>query len=147
MDKKPPPTFVGQPTLETELREYPYVLIRFRCDYCRRRADVRSVACAAKYGHRVTMGYLLARFRRGCKWSDEQIRKPQKYGMKCTGYCYDLYRSLAPDLPPTDWRRLPVAVRPDMLKPEPREATPLRGDGGPDDVQSLHPDQGAAGDY
>ncbi|GHE51105.1 hypothetical protein GCM10019059_07900 [Camelimonas fluminis] len=93
-------TFAAPPTIETELRDYPYVSIRFRCYFCGRRADVRSVACAAKYGHRVTMGRLLLLFRKGCRWSDERIRKPQKYGMRCAGYCYDLYREQPADIPP-----------------------------------------------
>lgn len=146
MPKDIPLTFVYPPTLETELRDYPYVVIRFRCHYCHRRADVRSVACAAKYGHRITMGRLLFLFRKGCRWSDETVRKPQKYGMRCTGYCEDLYRSLNPNLPPMDWHCLPVADRPDMLRSEPEQATSLPGEGGPENVQPLWPHQRATGD-
>jgi hypothetical protein len=89
------------PDAETMLREYPYVVVRFRCTVCRRQADVRLAVLAAKFGPNVSLGRLVGMFVDGCWWSPRNLaRKPQKYGMKCGGHCPDLYRPGPPDLPP-----------------------------------------------
>lgn len=65
-----PLKFADPPGSETELRYYPWVVIRFRCIYCARQADARTAACAARYGHKMPVGYLVQQFRKGCQWSD-----------------------------------------------------------------------------
>lgn len=90
------------PDDHTPLRRYPWVVVRFACQFCRRGGDVRLAVLAARYGPDVSMGRLVDRFRYGCPWSpDNPTRKPQKYGMKCGGYCPDLLRTGPPDLPPS----------------------------------------------
>lgn len=47
------------------------------------------------------MGRLIVEFIKECAWAPwNPERKPQKYGMKCGGYCPDLRRPDPPDLPP-----------------------------------------------
>lgn len=45
---------------------------------------------------------VLHAFMSGCPWTPHtELRKPQKYGMKCRAYCPDIGRSSPPDLPPS----------------------------------------------
>lgn len=91
----------GPPTDSTMLRDYPWVVVRMRCHFCRRGGDVRLAVYAAKYGPYITLGRLVVEFIKGCKWSPwDPTWKPQKYGMKCGGFCPDLRRPDPPDLPP-----------------------------------------------
>lgn len=90
------------PDDHTTLRRYPWVVVRFACQFCRRGGDVRLAVLAAKYGPDITLGRLVAKFCRECPWSPyNPERKPQKYSMKCGGYCPDLRRGGPPDLPPS----------------------------------------------
>lgn len=109
------------PDEDTLLRRYPWVVVRFACHFCRRGGDVRLAVLAAKYGADVTMGRLVSRFIAGCEWApDNPTRKPQKYGMKCGGYCPDLRRGGPPDLPPSlSGLTLIEGGRRDMLPAEP----------------------------
>lgn len=95
-----PPKPTVPPTLETDLRHYPWIVIRFRCDYCKRWGDAGLAACAEKYGAQARLRELLDVFISGCPWRPE-IRKPQKYGRKCGAYIMDMRRTDPPDLPPT----------------------------------------------
>jgi hypothetical protein len=91
----------SRPGYATRLLNWPWVLIRFRCDHCHRRGDAKLAACAARYGEFVTIGELLQIFRRSCPNSPEmRQRRQQKYGVKCTGYVADLGVPPPPDLPP-----------------------------------------------
>lgn len=54
------------PTLDTDLRHYPWVVIRFCCNHCKRWADGGLVACAEKFGAAMTLGDLLEMFRGRC---------------------------------------------------------------------------------
>lgn len=121
------------PGLDTALGDWPWVVIRFRCHVCARQADARLAACAARYGHKVTVHVLLRRFIAGCPWNPHtELRKPQKYGMRCGGYCPDLGRTSPPDLPPAmTGLNLIAGGRADML---PAEPAPLRRRVGGDDV-------------
>jgi hypothetical protein len=84
------------------LRDYPWVVVRMRCHFCRRGGDVRLAVYAAKYGAYATLGHLVIEFIKGCEWAPwNPARRPQKYGMKCGGYCMDLRRPEPPDLPPS----------------------------------------------
>lgn len=76
MTAKPPPG-PGTPLIE-----YPWVVIRFRCHYCERGGDSRTVACAIDFGSHATLNELLHVFMRACPWNPHsKHRKPQKYGM------------------------------------------------------------------
>ncbi|MCO5092085.1 hypothetical protein [Bosea sp. (in: a-proteobacteria)] len=86
----------------TMLRDFPWVVVRMRCHFCRRGGDVRLAVYAEKYGAYATVGHLVIEFIKGCEWAPwNPTRRPQKYGMKCGGYCPDLRRPDPPDLPPS----------------------------------------------
>lgn len=90
------------PDDDTDLLHWPWVELRLRCHYCARHADVRLAALAAKFGHRITVRSLVTRWIDQCAWSPRNpTRKPQKYGMKCGGYCPDVLRRGPPDRPPS----------------------------------------------
>lgn len=122
------------PDKSTLLADWPWVVIRFRCHYCAREADARLAACAARYGHRVPVFLLLRRFIAGCPWDPHSdLRKPQKYGMKCGAYCPDLGRTSPPDLPPQmSGLTMIEGGKSDLLPAEP--ARPRRRVGGKDDA-------------
>lgn len=90
------------PDEETALRDYPWVVVRLRCPWCRRGGNYKLADIAAKHGSRITIGSIVVAFMEGCEWRPwNPARKPQKYGMKCGGYCPDLRRPDPPDLPPS----------------------------------------------
>ncbi len=89
------------PNKETELRDFPWVVVRFRCYYCRRSGDARLASLAWRYGAHATLAELVALFREPCPWRhDNPERRPQKYGMRCGAYCPDIGRTSPPDWPP-----------------------------------------------
>lgn len=89
------------PTAATSLVDWPFVVVRFRCHFCERGGDARTVACAVVHGSDATIGYLLEVFMNRCPWNPRNpARKPQKYGMKCGAYCPDIGRTSPPDWPP-----------------------------------------------
>lgn len=84
------------------LRDYPLVIVRMRCHFCRRGGDARLAVLSAKYGPYITMGRLIVEFIDGCAWAPwHKDWRPQKYGRRCGGYCPDLRRPGPPDLPPS----------------------------------------------
>lgn len=92
---------MNPPNDQTELRDFPWIVMRFRCHYCQRQADVRLASLAWRYGIHATVSQLVSRFRLPCPWRyDNPERKPQKYGMKCGAYCPDVGRTSPPDWPP-----------------------------------------------
>jgi hypothetical protein len=91
-----------RPNENTSLRDYPYVVIRFRCHVCERGGDARLAVLAAKYGSHALVGYLLRVFVGRCPWDPlNPARRPQKYGMLCGAYMPDLLSGRPPDLPPS----------------------------------------------
>ena len=94
------------PHLDTDLMNWPYVVIRIRCDFCARGRDARLAACAAHYGPRCTIQALLDAFRDKC-WRHAPATggRTQKYGLKCTATVLDLGD---PGRPPD----LPAGVKP-----------------------------------
>lgn len=83
------------------LRDFPWVVVRMRCHFCRRGGDARLAVLSAKHGPYITMGRLIVEFMKECAWAPwNPERRPQKYGMKCGGFCMDLRRPDPPDLPP-----------------------------------------------
>lgn len=110
-----------RPNENTSLRDYPYVVIRFRCHVCERGGDARLATLSAKYGSQALIGYLLQLFVARCPWDPHNpARKPQKYGMRCGGYMPDLRSGRPPDLPPSmTGLTLIEGGKPDMLPAEP----------------------------
>lgn len=97
----------GPPDLDMPLRDFPWVILRFRCQYCRRGGDSRLAVLAWRHGAHATLRDLLDIFMSRCPWDPHSLeRKPQKYGMRCGAYCPDVGRQGPPDLPPsmTEWR-------------------------------------------
>lgn len=90
------------PNEATMLRDYPWVVLRFRCHFCRRAGDARLAVLAARYGPNEVVGTLLNIFKGRCAWSalNPAAYSPQKYGRKCGGYLPDLTRPGPPDWPP-----------------------------------------------
>lgn len=89
------------PNENTELRDSPWVVVRFRCHYCQRQANKRLAALAWHYGIHATLSQLVGAFRQPCPWRHDNLeRRPQKYGMKCGAYCPDIGRTSPPDWPP-----------------------------------------------
>lgn len=128
-----PPT-PERPTLHTSLREYPWVILRFRCHFCERGGDSRLADCVARYGTKAPLRRLLRIFIAGCPWDPHSERwKPQKYGMKCGAYMPDIGRIGPPDLPPAllEWQLI-EGGKSDMLPAEPGEPDRRRRVGGDD---------------
>lgn len=90
------------------LVDYPYVVVRISCSYCRRRGRVRLARLAEKYGADITIEELLNNVAWSCPlprvgaWH----RKPQKYAARCGIYLPDLVTGAGPppDLPPVGLR-------------------------------------------
>lgn len=90
------------PNEETSLIDFPWVVVRFRCQFCKRSRDARLAGLAWLYGENATLKWLLAEFRKPCAWNPlNPERKPQKYGRKCGAYCMDIGRTSPPVLPPS----------------------------------------------
>lgn len=122
----------GPPTDATMLRDFPWVVVRMRCHFCRRGGDARLAVLSAKHGPYITMGRLVVEFMKDCAWAPwNPTRRPQKYGRKCGGYCPDLRRPDPPDLPPTLMGlTLIEGDKADMLPAEPVPAERRRRIGG-----------------
>lgn len=89
------------PNEDTSLLDFPWVVIRFRCHFCKRSKDARLAGLASEFGEHSTLKLLLSAFIRGCQWDPTNPRwKPQKYGRKCGAYLMDIGRTSPPDLPP-----------------------------------------------
>ena len=89
------------PDKDTALVDFPWVVVRFRCQFCKRSKDARLAGLAWLYGENATLEWLLGEFRRPCAWNpDRKDWKPQKYGRRCGAYVMDIGRTSPPDLPP-----------------------------------------------
>jgi hypothetical protein len=53
------------------LVDYPWVLIRLRCEVCKRAGSYRLARLAVKYGAEILLGDLLMRLSSDCPWRDE----------------------------------------------------------------------------
>jgi hypothetical protein len=111
--------------METDLRHYPWIVLRFRCDYCRRWADGGLAACAEKFGAATTLAEMLERFMMGCPWRPDH-RKPQKYGRNAGALCPDVGRTDPRDLPPTMTAWTVIEGGKDKLLPPDREPAELK---------------------
>jgi len=123
---------MAPPNKDTELRDFPWVVVRFSCYYCRRRANKRLAALVWHYGMHATLAQLVAAFRRPCPWRHDNLeRRPQKYGMKCGAYCPDIGRTSPPDWPgPMMGLTLIEGGKDDQLPAEPAPAERRRRIGG-----------------
>jgi hypothetical protein len=82
------------------LVDYPFVLVRFRCDLCKRSGQSRLARLADKYGCMTTLDGLVERITRDCPW-----RRDGAADLKgCGVYLPDLPPKSPPDLPPRPLR-------------------------------------------
>ena len=82
------------PNDQTALRDFPWVVVRFRCHYCQRAGNYRLASLAWRFGENTTLAIILSKFTSLCPWDPHNpARKPQKYGMKCGAYCPDIGRN------------------------------------------------------
>ena len=78
------------------LVDYPFVLVRFRCNVCKRAGQSRLARLAHKYGCEATLDEVVERMTRDCPW-----RKDGAFDKSgCGIYCPDLPPRLPPNLPP-----------------------------------------------
>ena len=84
------------------LVDFPYVLVRLRCDVCRRAGAYRLARLAVKYGAEILLDDLITRLSADCPWRDE----PR--GSGCGAHFLDLPPRRPPDLPTA--RRLRVVA-------------------------------------
>ena len=78
------------------LVDYPYVLVRFRCDLCKRSGQSRLARLADKYGCMTTLDELVERMTRDCPWRSDKALEVKGCGI----YLPDLPPRHRPDLPP-----------------------------------------------
>jgi hypothetical protein len=53
------------------LVDFPYVLVRLRCDTCKRAGGYRLARLAVKYGAEILLDDLLVRLSSDCPWRDD----------------------------------------------------------------------------
>lgn len=79
------------------LVDFPYVLVRLRCDACKRAGAYRLARLAVKYGAEILLDDLLLRLSSDCPWRDDPRGT---CGVRFT----DLPPRRPPDLPPAALR-------------------------------------------
>lgn len=117
------------------LSEYPYVVVRIRCDLCKRAGAYRLARLAAAHGPETELEDLLDRLTLDCPYTRAPLdrRKKRKYTAMCEARFPDIFtpRPRPPDLPPgmgglrvLDGGRKgePVAEPPDDEPPQKRRA-------------------------
>ena len=79
------------------LVDYPFIVVRFRCDICHRSGQSRLARLADKHGCLTTMDQLCDRITRDCPWRKDRAAVVAGCGI----YLPDLRRlPVPPDLPP-----------------------------------------------
>jgi hypothetical protein len=76
------------------LVDFPYVVVRLRCDLCNRSGGYRLARLAVKFGSEILLDDLLLRLSGDCPWRDE----PRGKG-RCGAYFSDLPPRRPPDMP------------------------------------------------
>jgi hypothetical protein len=71
------------------LVDFPYVLVRLRCDTCKRAGAYRLPRLAVKYGAEILLEDLLVRLSADCPWRDEP-----------RGTCGARFTDMPPQRPP-----------------------------------------------
>jgi hypothetical protein len=74
------------------LVDFPYVLVRLRCDVCGRAGAYRLARLAVKYGAEILLDDLIVRLSADCPWRDEPRGS-------CGAYFCDLPLRRPPDAP------------------------------------------------
>jgi hypothetical protein len=74
------------------LADFPYVLVRLRCDVCKRAGAYRLARLAVKFGAEILLDDLLVRLSADCPWRDD-ARGP------CGARFTDIPPQRPPDLP------------------------------------------------
>lgn len=84
------------------LAEYPYVVLRVRCNQCKRANSYRLARLAEAFGAGISMDDLMGKLFVDCPWRLDPSRpKYRKYEAKCLAYLPDLHpQPRPPDLPP-----------------------------------------------
>jgi hypothetical protein len=75
------------------LVDYPFVLVRLRCDTCKRAGAYRLARLAAKFGSEILLEDLLARLSANCAWRDDAR------GSGCGARFCDVPTMRPPDMP------------------------------------------------
>jgi hypothetical protein len=75
------------------LVDFPYVLVRLRCELCKRKGSYRLARLATKYGSEVLLDDLIVRLSSDCPWRDD----PR--GTACGAQFSDLPPRRPPDMP------------------------------------------------
>ena len=75
------------------LVDFPFVLVRLRCDVCKRSGAYRLARLAAKFGSEILLEDLLARLSSNCAWRDD----PR--GSGCGARFFDMPMVRPPDMP------------------------------------------------
>jgi hypothetical protein len=78
------------------LVDYPYIVVRFRCDLCKRTGQSKLARLAAKYGCETTLDAMAERMTRDCPWRSDKALVVKGCGI----YLPDLPPKRPPDLPP-----------------------------------------------
>ena len=79
--------------LPRRLVDFPYVLVRLRCDLCKRAGAYRLARLAVKFGSEILLDDLLVRLSTDCPWRDD----PR--GSGCGARFADLPPRRPPDMP------------------------------------------------
>jgi hypothetical protein len=74
------------------LVDYPWILVRLRCDVCKRAGSYRLARLAVKYGAEILLDDLIVRLSSDCPWRDEPRGT-------CGARFADLPRRRPPDMP------------------------------------------------
>jgi hypothetical protein len=75
------------------LVDFPYVLVRLRCELCKRAGSYRLARLAVKYGSEILLDDLIVRLSNDCPWRDD----PRGGG--CGARFADLPPRRPPDMP------------------------------------------------
>jgi hypothetical protein len=78
------------------LVDYPFVIVRFRCNLCHRSGQSRLARLADKHGCMITLEALCNRITRDCPWRKDGAAERTGCGI----YMPDLPQKVPPDLPP-----------------------------------------------
>lgn len=87
----------------SRLVDYPYVLVRVDCRFCRRRGQYRLARLAAKWGCDITLDEMVDRIAHTCPFARPRTgEKLRKYQAFCGARLPDLELGRPPpDLPPS----------------------------------------------
>lgn len=78
------------------LVDYPFVVVRFRCDLCKRSGRSKLARLAEKYGRMTTVDALAERISRDGPWRKDGTADRKGCGI----YMPDLPPKIPPDMPP-----------------------------------------------